>query len=458
MKIVIIGAGQVGQSLAGFLCQGKNEVVVIEKDPAKCLELDQELDLEVFNGSGTNPTVLKQAGLDDAAMIVAVTDSDETNLMSVLVSSMYLPEGSTKMARIRNRDYLTDRGLKDLFKLDVVVNPEELLASKILRILYLPGARDVLLFEKGQVFVVAFEARAESQLINKSLTELAREFGHLQVMVGAILRQSPAAQRGRKVIIPGGKDQILEGDLVYYVATRDALDALVDLQGPRPPRARSILIAGGGGLSVHLASVLSEAGYTTRILIGDPAKAREASQRLDKALVIQSYPSELDQLEQILGEGVDTYIAACTEDAVNILTAQLARKLGIPRTVVVTQDPHYLKLIRAVDVDMVLNPFDLAAAYVLRNMHQVNVLEVNLFAEEDAEAFEFVTPAKSPLTDKPLKNIKFPRGTLMAMIFRGNEVIIPGGNDKIQADDRVIAFAQRGAVPALERLIKPGRW
>lgn len=458
MKVVIIGSGQVGRSLAEFLSRGKKEVVVIEKDPAKCVDLDQELDVEVFNGSGTNPGILKQAGLETADLLVAVTDSDESNLMAVLVASLYLPENAVKMARIRNRDYLSDRAIRDLFKVDVVVNPEELLAAKILRVLYIPGARDVMLFEQGQVFVVAFEANEQSTLIDKPLTELARELGHMQVMVGAILRRSPAAQSGRKVVIPGGKDIIHSGDLVYFVATRESLDALVSLQGPSPPRARSVLIAGGGELSIHLASVLSEAGYVTRILLGDPERANQAAKRLDKALVIQSYPSELDQLEQLLEEGVDTYIAACPEDAVNILTAQLARKMGVTRTLVVTQDPHYLKLIRAVEADIVLNPFDLAAAYVLRNMHQVNVLEVNLFAGEDAEAFEFVPPANSPLLDKPLKNIKFPKGTLMTMIFRGNDVIIPRGNDIIQPDDRIIAFAQRGSVPALERLIKPTLW
>ena len=456
MKVVVVGAGQVGANLAGYLSQARKQVVVIEADPEKCAELEGELDVNVIQGSATKPGVLRLAGLADADLFIAVTDSDETNMMTVYMASEYLPERATTMARIRNADYLADASVKRRFNIDVVIDPEALLTGKVLRILFIPGAKDVLLFEDGKIFVVAFRAAAGGKLVGKPLWKLAREFQDMQIMVGAILRRSPDSNMGHKVVIPGGKDVIRAGDLVYFLATRQALDALVALQGEHTRPARSILIGGGDELSVKLADALSNAGYTTRVMIGDPKLAEDAANRLEKAIVIQADPSELDVLETILAEGVDTFVAACKEEALNIITAQIARKLGVSRAVVVTRDADFMRLVRAVDADIVLNPFELAASYVLRKVHQVDVLEVNLFAGEDAEAFEFVPPEKSPVLGKPLKNVKFPKGTLIAMIFRGDATIIPRGDDTIKSDDRVIVFCRCGSVPALERLFKPG--
>jgi len=458
VKVVVVGAGQVGANLAGYLSQAGKQVVVIEADALKCAELEAELDVNVIKGSATQPGILKRAGLSEVDLFIAVTDSDETNMMTVYMASEYLPERATTMARIRNADYLTDTSVKRRFNIDVVIDPEALLTGKVLRILFIPGAKDVLLFEEGKVFVVALRAAAGGVLVEKPLWKLAREFEGMQIMVGAILRHSPDSKTGHKVVIPGGKDVIRAGDLVYFLATREALDSLVSLQGEDRRPARSILIGGGDALSIKLAEALSTAGYTTRVMIGDLKLAEAAADQLERAIVIQADPGELDVLETLLAEGVDTFIASCKEEALNIITAQIARKLGVSRAIVVTRDADFMRLVRAVDSDVVLNPFELAASYVLRKVHQVDVLEVNLFAGEDAEAFEFVPPANSPVLGKPLKNVKFPKGTLIAMIFRGDATIIPRGDDTIEPDDRVIVFCRSGSVQALERLFKPGFW
>lgn len=457
VKVIIVGAGQVGFNLAGYLSSAGKDVVVIEPNAQKCKALDDAFDVVVVNGSGTSPKVLAAAGLADAHLFVAVTASDETNLMTVMMASDYLPADATKMARLRSPEYLEDEALRQQFKVDVVVNPEVVLARKILRILSMPGACDVLSFEGGKVDVSAFRAQKEWPIINRSLVELSRDHGNLDIMVGAILR-GPASALGRqRVIIPDGRTTIQEDDIVYFLTKAESTAnlAAIGVMAGRP--GRSVVLGGGGELSIFLAEMISQAGYTTRILIGDPEEARRAAERLTKAIVLQADPSHIEVLAEILEEGVDTYIAACSEEAVNVLTAAMAQKLGVARSIVVTQSAAMKRLIKAIDLTIVLNPFDLAAAFVLRNIHQVDVLEANLLAGEDAEAFEFIPPANAPILDKPLKHAHFPSGTLVAMIVRGNEVIIPRGADVIRPGDRVIVLCRRGSVPALEKLLQSGK-
>jgi trk system potassium uptake protein TrkA len=459
MRFVIIGAGQVGESLARFLSRTGEEVVVIERDAERCAALEEDLDVEIICGSGTHLSSLRQAGLERTGMFVAVTDSDETNLMCSLLASQLLPESATRMARVRQHEYYNDPGIPAMFKVDFLVNPEDLLALRVQRILSIPGARDVLVFEEGQVYVVAFEISKESPLVGRSLAEIGRDMKDNTSMVGAILRQASSARSGRKLLIPGGKDELMPGDLAYFLAPKKALDDLVKLQRPAVSPVKSILIGGGGEMSIHLASVLQGSGWSTKLMIDDPELARRAAERLSGTVVIQASPADLELLDEQLSDGVDTYIAASQEDTLNVLTAQFAHKLGVTRTIVVTRDPQYVKMLRAVDVDVALNPFDLAASFVLRNVHQVNVLEVNLFAGEDAEAFEFVPPKDSPVFGKPLKTVKFPKSTLVALIKRGDGVILPRGDDAIQPDDRVIIFCKRGSVGALERVFSPSwKW
>ena len=456
MKAVIIGAGQVGANLARYLSQAGKEVVVIESDQAKCLELDDALDVVVIQGSGTSPTDLKGAGLDDADLLVAVTASDETNLMSVLLASDYLPATASKMARLRSREYLENEKLRNQFKVDVVVNPEVVLGEKILRILAIPGARDVVSFEDGKVYVVAFRAKESWNIIGTSLKELSRQFGHLKIMVGAILR-GPVGDIGRrKVVIPDGATRIKPGDLVYFLMQKEHAGHLSEIGVSEGRPGRSILIGGGGELSIQLADTLSQAGYGVRLLIGDPEVAVDASERLSKVIVLESSPANLDMLTGLLEEGVDTYIGACEDESVNVLTSVLAQKLGVDRTIVVSQDAAMMRLIKAVDINIVLNPFDLAAAFVLRNIHQVDVLDAKLLAGEDAEAIEFIPPDDASVIDKPLKDTHFPAGTLVAMIVRNGEIVIPRGHDRIQRGDRVIMLCRRGSVPALERMLCGG--
>jgi trk system potassium uptake protein TrkA len=457
VKVVIVGAGQVGSNLARYLSNAGKEVVVIESDPAKCRALDDAFDVVVVLGSGTSPRVLREAGIQDADLFVAVTASDETNLMTVRLAADLLPESAAKMARLRSREYLDDEDLRKQFKVDVVVNPEVVLGQKILRILSLPGACDVLSFERGKVDVAAFRAHADWTILGRPLAELARDYGHLGVMVGAILRGPVSAMGRQKVIIPDGKASIQEGDLVYFLTQAQStanLSRLGVMQG-RP--ARSVVIAGAGELSIFLAETLSQAGYTTRILLGDPDVAVAAAERLHRAIVLQADPAEMEILGEILEEGVDTYIAATNEEAVNVLTSVLAQKLGVARSIVITQNAAMMRLIKAVDLNIVLNPFDLAAAFVLRNIHQVDVLEARLLAGEDAEAFEFIPPEDSPVLGVPLRDARFPVGTLVAMVVRDGEVIIPRGDDAIQRGDRVIVLSRRGSIPALERLISTKR-
>lgn len=455
MKILIIGAGEVGFNLARHLSQSKHEVVVIEADPLRCALLSDAMDVVSLNGSGADPVVLKEAGPEGVDLLIAVTDSDETNMMASLMASTYLPKHAVTMARIRNRKYLSDPEVQQRFRVDVVINPEELLSDKLLNLLTIPGARDILQFEKGEVQVIAYQARANGPLAGKTLHQIAKVRGDLEFVIGAIIRPPQAGQTRHKVIIPGGKDTIHEGDVVYFVIQRQVLESLSRWLRPEMEKPRSILIGGGGDLSIHIAETLSNAGYKTRLMIQKPEMAEKASLLLDKAIVLLADCSELDQLATLLDEGVDVYVAASKSEAVNVLTAMVARKLGTPRTIVVTQRFDFMKMIKNVHDGVVLNPFELAAAHVVRYLHQMKVLEVNMFAGEDAEALELVLPEDSPLVGTQIKDARFPKGTLVGLIVRDGQYIIPNGAVRIEHNDRILFFCRSASVSALERLVSP---
>ena len=459
MRVVIIGAGEIGSNLARSLSASHKEVVVVDIDEQRIATLEDGLDVETLLGSGADPEVLRAAGLDRASLFIAVTDRDETNMMAASIASQYLPKNAKCIARLRDRVYLEDPKLHKRFGLDEVINPEGLLAEKIRRIMDIPGAHDVLEFEEGRVLVVAFRTRRDGPLCGKTVAQIGKQRSRVDFVIGAILRPPGPGGMRQKVIIPSGKDSILAGDLVYFVTHKDALPLLCAWVRPDAQPARSVLVGGGGENSIRIADVLSRAGYKTRLMIPKADQARAASERLEKALVLNADCAELEDLADHLSDGIDTYVAASRSEAVNALTAMMARRLGTRRTFTVTNRFDFMRMIKSVHDGVVLNPFDIAAAQVLRLIHNVKVLDAHLFAGEDAEAFELVAPQKSPILGVPLKDAKLPSGSLAALIIRDGEIRIPHGGDAIQAGGRVVVFCRRGAVAALERLVEPRlRW
>ncbi len=454
LRIVIIGAGEIGSNLARSL-SADHDVVVVDILEQAISTLADELDVETRLGSGADPELLRSLGLDRTELFIAVTDADETNMMAVSIASQYLPKDATRIGRIRNRAYLADPSLHARFGLDIVINPEGLLADKIRRLLEIPGAYDVLQFEGGRVVVVAFRVRAGGPLDGQTVAKLAEHRSRLDFVIGALLRPPGPGGNRQKVIIPGGNDVLAAGDLAYFVTLRERLDDLCAWIRPDEQAARSVLVAGGGENSIRIAEVLSEAGFRTRLMIPKEMQAREASERLERATVLHADCTELEDLADILAEGIDTYVAASKSEAVNVLTAMMARKLGTQRTVTVTQRFDFMRMIKSVHDGVVLNPFDIAAAQVLRAIHNLKVLDVHLFAGEDAEALELVVPKGSPLVEVPLKDARFPKGSLATLIIRDGEIRIPRGGDTIQAGDRMVVFCRRGSMGALERLMDP---
>jgi trk/ktr system potassium uptake protein len=455
VKILIIGAGEVGFNLARHLSQSNREVITIEASANRCAVLEEAMDVVTLQGSGADPVVLKEAGLGNVDLLVAVTDSDETNMMAVLMASTWLPNHAITMARIRDRKYISDPQVKAKFNIDVVINPEGVLADKLIKLLSIPGARDILQFENGEIQVVAYLARRGGPLDGKTVSAVAKAHKDNDFVIGAITRHGHDFNSAEKVIIPTGKDEIKVGDLVYFLAHDKAHDALNQWLRPELNKPKSILIGGGGELSIHLADELSKVGYTTRLMLPTPAKAAKASQRLSKALVLQADCADLEVLATLLNEGADVYIAASKSEAVNVLTAMVARKMGTPRTIVITQRFDFIKMIKTVHDGVVLNPFELAAAHVMRCLHQMKVLEVNIFAAEEAEALELVPQADSPLVGKYLKDAKLPKGTLVGLIIREGEHIIPKGNVQIKENDRLLFFSRTGSLRALEKMVAP---
>lgn len=439
----MIGGGDIGATLAERLSTENKDVVLIEANEARFRELRQAADVQVVHGSGSSPRVLREAGLDEAEMLIAVTGSDEVNLVACLVASResVIP---TKIARVRDPELAAAvGGIFGEDPLDLLINPEEEAAHTVYKTLKAPGAVGVFEFAGGRVQVVAFTVDGPCDAVGVVLADLKPKLG--------IDCNIVAVSRDERLLVPGGRTEIRSGDLLYAAGGPDALGALAELLGKKAVPARRIVISGGGNTSFYLARLLeADEDVSPKIIEPDGERCKYLVEQLQRSVILQGRGTDPALLREENIGSADAFLALTRDDEDNVLSALLAKRSGAGKVMALVNQSSYASLVSAIGIDAVVSPNRAAISAILHFIRRGKVVSVTTLGQEGAEALEIVAMETSEIVGKPLREADF-RDAIVGAIVRGDDVIIPSGEDVIEPGDHVVIFALRSAIPRLER-------
>lgn len=443
MKIVIVGAGEVGFYLAQRLSLEKHELVIIDVDPEKCAHAQEALDVSVIQGNASDQSVLKEAGLESADMLIAASGVDEINLIACMVASKLGVK--RKIARVRNPDYYEEKSIlkpEDL-GVDLFIHPEEEVIEEITRLLMRASASEVVEFENGKIVVVGLKLDDRCPNLNKPLKEVGSEEERRNVRVVAMLK-------GDKTIIPTGEDYFSKNDQLFVIAKKESLSHVLSLTGKTDQKLDRIMILGGGKIGRGLAEKLERQMEVTLVESNREKSVRIASQ-LKRTAVYQADGMEIDTLAREGLLNMDAFIAVTSDDENNILSCLLAKHLGIHKTIALVNKQTYLPLLPVIGIDSTVNVRLSTANAILRFIRRGAILSAATFHGIDAEAIEFEVMRSSRVIGKPLKDLGLPKGSLVAAVVRQGEVFIPYGKSVLEPGDKVIVFALPKAISAIEK-------
>ncbi|TXH04835.1 MAG: Trk system potassium transporter TrkA [Nevskiaceae bacterium] len=436
MKIIILGAGQVGSTLAENLVSEQNDVTVVDVDAARLDELQERLDIRIVQGRASYPNVLRRAGADDADMIIAVTNSDETNMLACKIADT-LFQTPTKIARVRAQEYLKEEALwdKEALPVDMRISPEQLVTDYIRRLIEYPGALQVVDFAEGKVRLVGVKAYYGGPLVSRQLKELPQHLPGVEARVAAIYR------RGRP-IIPEGDTVIEAEDEVFFIAASDHIPRIISELRRLEKPVKRIMLAGGGNIGLRLARAL-EGQIQVKIIEKFKERARFLSEELDHTVILQGDGANEQLLREENIEDVDVFCAITNDDEANILSAMLAKRLGAKKALCLINRLSYVDLVEGGAIDIAISPQQSTVSALLARVRRGDVVKVHSLRRGAAEAIEAVAHGdrnNSRVVGRRLEEIKMPPGTTIGAIVRGEEVIIAHHDTVIQAEDHVILF------------------
>lgn len=453
MKILILGAGQVGTSVAANLVSEANDITVVDKDPDLLRDLQDRFDLSTVVGHAAHPDVLLRAGADDADMIIAVTNSDETNMVACQVAYT-LFHTPTKIARVRAPSFLEQPGLfrPEALPIDVPISPEALVTEYILRLIENPGALQVLDFAEGAVRLVAVKAYYGGPLVGHELKALYEHMPHVDARVAAIYRQDRAIQ-------PQGDTVIEADDEVFFVAApihiRAVMSELRRLEKPY----RRLMFAGGGNIGVRLAGAL-ERTYRVKLIERDLKRSKRIAETLEKTIVLHGDAADEELLLEENVENTDVFCAVTDDDEANILSAMLAKRMGARKVMALINRPAYAELVQSGPIDVAISPQQATIGSLLKHTRRGDVVVVHSLRRGAAEAIEAVAHgdmSSSKVVGRSIDQINLPKGASIGAIVRGDTVLMAHHDTVIEAEDHVILFLQdKRKISDVERLFQVG--
>jgi trk system potassium uptake protein TrkA len=453
MKILILGAGQVGSSLAENLAHEANDITIIDKNEDTLHLLQDRLDIRTVTGHASHPDILRAAGAEDADMLVAVTDSVETNMVAcqVAYSVFHTP---TKIARIRAIEYLSQPNLfsTTALPIDFLISPEQLITDYIKRLIEHPGALQVLDFADGQVQLVGVKAYYGGPLVGHELRTLRDHMPKVDTRVAAIYRRNRA-------ILPEGHTVIEADDEVFFIAaTKDIRAVMSELRRLDKPYKR-IMIVGGGNIGKRVAQAL-ESKYQVKILEHDQDRTRVLSNELKKTIVLHGDAADQDLLLEENIEKTDVFCALTNDDEANILSSMLAKRRGARKVMTLINRAAYVDLIQSGDIDIAISPQQATIGSLLTHIRRGDVVKVHSLRRGAAEAIEAIAhgdATTSKVVGRKIEELKLPQDTTIGAIVRGDEVIIAHHDTVIESEDHVILFlVDKARVSEVERLFQVG--
>jgi trk system potassium uptake protein TrkA len=452
MKVLICGAGLVGASIARQLATEGNSVTVVDLSADLIREITDELDVRGLVGHGAYPDTLDKAGAAESDMLIAVTHSDEVNMVACQVAHS-LFNVPLKIARVRAQSYLKsmwqDLFSKDHLPIDVTISPELEVAQSVLRRLDAPGSFEVMDFASGRVQVVGVRIEEDCPVVDTPLRQLTELFPDLHAVVAAIVR-------GGELFVPSSSEEMAVGDDVYFISARERVRRTLDIFGHPEREARRVIIIGAGHIGLSVAREIEErhASVKVRVIEANKAQAELAADQLSRTVVL--FGDGLDQ--QVLAEAgaadAEAIIAVTNNDEVNILASVLAKQAGAKRALALINNTAYGPLTRSLDIDAYINPRATTVSTIMQHVRRGRIKALQAIYEGEAEVIEAEALATSPLVGRPLRDAQIPDGIIIGAVVRKDTVIFPRGETEIETGDRVVTLARRDVVRKVEQLFR----
>jgi len=447
LKILIVGAGEVGFHIASHLARENKDVVVIDKDPAAIRRVSDNIDVQVVNGSGSSPVILKEAGINEAEILLAVTNSDETNLVSCMVASLISPS-TKKLARIRHADYdeYHEAFSEHAPHIDTLINPDIEVVKTIDMLMNVPGAVEVSEFADGRVIFVGIRLDKSARLAGVSLSEIFDKTGKQSPLIAALVRNE-------ELIIPRGHHRLEAEDLIYFISEKDKLKDSLSIFDKHVEPIDRVLIVGGGGIGYRLAALLEENSVYTKIIEKNSDRCTKLAQKLNKAVVLHGDGSDQELLKAENIQDMDVVVTLTNDEETNIITSLLAKRMGARKIITKISKFSYLPLMSMIGLEQIVSPRLSAINTILQHIRRGKVISSRSIKDEQAEVMEAVALETSEIVGKPIKEISIPKGALVTGIIRNDAVIIPTGKSVIEPGDRIIIFSRRQDIPDIEKIL-----
>jgi trk system potassium uptake protein TrkA len=437
VKIIILGAGQVGTSMAEILSREDNDVTLVDIDNEKLEGLQDRLDIRTLHGAASHPSILEQAGGRDADLVLAVTNQDEVNMAACqIVHSLF--NTPKKIARIRSAEYLSHPGIftDEAIPIDVIISPEHIVTKHILHLIEYPGALQVVNFASDRIQLVGVRADRESPLIGRELKALREDLPNVDTRVAAIYRQDRA-------IPPEGNTVIEPGDEVFFLAARENIQAVMSELCAVEKPGRRIMLTGAGNIGLRLAQTLEQSHYHVKLVEHNAARAKQVSGQLDRTVVLHGDAADEELMHQENIDNIDIFCSLTNDDEANILSAMLAKRLGARRTMALVNRSAYVDLIENTLVDIAISPRLATVGSLLTHVRRGDMVAVHSLRRGAAEAIEAIAhgdKTNSRVVGRSVEDISLPPGTTLGAILRGKDVVIAHHDTVIESEDHVILF------------------
>ena len=452
MHVIICGAGQVGWQIARHLSGEKNDVTVVDKNPDLVRRATETLDVRGVAGHASHPDVLERAGAADADMIIAATQSDEVNMVTCQIAHSIFSVGR-KIARLRSESYLTaiysDLYRRDHLPIDVVISPEREVAAAALQRLTAPAAFDTEFFLDGQVQLLGVVLDADCPVLNTPLRQLTDLFSTLRAIVVGVRRDG-------RLFAPEAGDQLFEGDEIYVIAQIEDVKRTMEIFGKSTRKQERVVIVGGGNVGLAVAAALEKGPdrIHAKVIERNRACAEAAADQLERTIVLHGDGLSAELMAEANIDRADAILAVTDDDKVNILACVRAKASGCPMAVALINDPTLVPLMAPLDIDAWVNPRATTVSSILRHVRQGRVRVVYSIGDAEAEVIEAQVLSTSPIAGKMLRDIDFPEGVLIGAVKKGDAVIKPTGQTRVQEGDVIVIFSLAKDVPEVERLLQ----
>ncbi|MCP4267510.1 MAG: Trk system potassium transporter TrkA [Candidatus Brocadiaceae bacterium] len=448
MKVLIIGAGAVGFNIAKQLSKEGHDISIIDESHKLVKKISESLDVYVVAGNGTSPSVLEAAGVSGADMVLAVTTSDEVNIIACIIANHYSNGKETKkIARIRNSEFT---GSDSLFKhngfcVDHMINPEQIIVDSIMNITETPGATFAIDFPVGNIVLRGFHVHEDAPLVGKDFSELEDiEYTDSFLIV--------YIQRDGEMITPTYNTVIQNEDNIFVLISKSGLPYFLPMVNRRAGEVEKIIIYKASLTGLQLASSFEGSSIGVTLIEPEKDKAEKAAAHLKEAIVLHGDATEIDVLKEATIEDTDIFIALSENEQTNLLTALLAKKHGARKTIVLTNEPDLVHIINQVDVDVVVNPRLVTASAILQHVRRGQILSIAKLGDSEAEAIELIAEEGSEIVKKPLRKIRFPKNSILGAIVRNNTMLLPKGVEAINPGESVIVFTLPEGIERVQAL------